>query len=378
MGVEMSTLKLIGRLAVIALAAVMALDVPAVQPDFDGDGKADLLWQRFGSEDRAIWLMNGTVPTSMAPLLPPFPTEPIGVGWHVTDLNGDGMDDLIVHAGYSWTSSARLMQGTTQVASVVLRIGAAYPTHVGDFNGDGKGDLLWYDPPTGTTALWLMDGFNATATAWLLVHPHWRVADVADFNGDGMSDLLWRNGSTGETAIWLMNGTTFVSGAIVLSYPSWAARPAGDLDGDGKADLMWRNDTTGETALWLMNGASMAAGAIVVADLDWSVSHIADLNGDGRSDLVWQKLGSVGGFVDVVATHAWLMNGLAMTAGGPLPVSDRLSSVVGDFDGDGRDDLIDFWYDADTEFWLYKLWLMDALSIKASAPLMWTNDWYLP
>jgi hypothetical protein len=171
-----------------------------------------------------------------------------------------------------------------------------------------------------------------------------------------------------------MNGTTFVSGAIVLSYPSWIATNVGDFDGDGKDDLVWSNGATGETALWLMNGTSMKAGAIVVAEPGWFVSHVADLDGDGRSDLVWEKYAAE----YPITTHAWLMNGLAMTAGGPLPVSDVLSTVVGDFDGDGRDDLIDLRIDGDTGFGIFTLWLMDGLSIKVSAPLLRTDEWYLP
>jgi hypothetical protein len=55
-----------------------------------------------------------------------------------------------------------------------------------------------------------------------------------------------------------------------------------------------------------------------------------------------------------------------------------LSTVVGDFDGDGRDDLIDLRIDGDTGFGIFTLWLMDGLSIKVSAPLLRTDEWYLP
>src|SRR5882672_9635573 len=65
----------------------------AFAADFNGDGKADILWRQNGTGSTSIWLMDGGTIQSTAG------------GWNVTT-------DWVVQA-------------------------------VGDFNGDGKADILW-------------------------------------------------------------------------------------------------------------------------------------------------------------------------------------------------------------------------------------------
>ena len=80
--------------------------------DFDGDGKADILWQNNNGQ-AAVWLMDGfTVKSGSDVGFNP------GAAWHV------------------------------QAA--------------GDFNGDGKADILWQNAD-GTPAIWLMNGTSLIA-----------------------------------------------------------------------------------------------------------------------------------------------------------------------------------------------------------------------
>jgi hypothetical protein len=82
--------------------------------DFNGDGKADILWQN-DSGQAAVWLMNG--------------------------LN--------------------ILSG----ANVGSNPGAAWQVHgAADFNGDGKADIEWQNTD-GTPAVWLMDATNVVAGA---------------------------------------------------------------------------------------------------------------------------------------------------------------------------------------------------------------------
>ena len=63
----------------------------SVRRDFNGDGKADILWQNT-SGTPAIWAMNGTNSPVGAALPNPGPT------WHATatgDFNGDGKSDIL-------------------------------------------------------------------------------------------------------------------------------------------------------------------------------------------------------------------------------------------------------------------------------------------
>ena len=84
-----------------------------MKSDFNGDGKADVLWQNT-SGSRALWLMNGTT-SAAACFLPSVATS-----WSIVgsgDFNGDGQMDIL----WQNSSGARaiwLMTGTTYSSSV--------------------------------------------------------------------------------------------------------------------------------------------------------------------------------------------------------------------------------------------------------------------
>ena len=139
----------------------------AAAPDFNHDGKADILWRdQFGVIN--IWEMNNG-----AILKTP----------------------KAIALSRQWT-----IVGT------------------GDFNGDGFTDILLHDSLTGAVAIWLMNnGVMVSTAGGQKVAQDWSVIGTGDFNGDRKSDILWRNSRTGAVAVWLMNG-----GAILASGSSYA------------------------------------------------------------------------------------------------------------------------------------------------------------
>src|SRR6266705_1945401 len=162
-----------------------------------------------------------------------------------------------------------------------------------------------------------------------------------DFDGDCKSDVLWRNSATGQDYLWLMNGLTIATGGFLTQVgdPAWQIQGVGDFDGDGKADILWRNALTGETYIWLMNGLSTASqGSVALVDpaLGWQVQGVGDFDGDGRADILWRN-SSTG------ENYLYAMNGLTIASEGYLrTVADQAWQVkgVGDFDGDGKADIL--------------------------------------
>jgi hypothetical protein len=143
--------------------------------DFNGDGKADILWQHT-SGARAIWLMNGTT-----------------------------------------------LQSTVRLATVATSWSIAGSS---DFNGDGKADILWQNNSTGQRLIWIMNGTTHTSNVSLAsVATSWSMAGSSDFNRDGKADILWQNTSTGQRVIWIMNGTTHTSNvSLGFVATSWKIR----------------------------------------------------------------------------------------------------------------------------------------------------------
>jgi FG-GAP-like repeat len=237
------------------------------QRDFNGDGKADVLWSN-ANGDTAIWLMDGTQVSS---------TPGLGFvcnGWSIVgtgDFNGDGYGDILWR-NTNGDTAIWLMTGTPMQVSVLSATDLGFvPTswsvaQTGDFDGDGKADILWHNS-NGDTAIWLMTASGTqmqvlSATDLGFVPQSWKIAGTGDFNGDGISDILWHN-TNGDTSIWLMtsNGTQVqVLSAADLGFvpASWDVAGTGDFNGNGMSDILWRN-ANGDTSIWLMNGAQVSS-----------------------------------------------------------------------------------------------------------------------
>jgi hypothetical protein len=250
--------------AAIASAAPLPTAAPGWElvctGDFNGDGREDLLWQNSVAPTQFwIYLMNGSAVIGSGGVT----TAADYSARFCTDFDGDGKADILFEhpSGARWIYR---MDGTAlQGAGAVPTAAAGWAlVGVGDFNGDGKADLLWKNTAS-TTQFWiyLLDGSAVIGGGGLTVASGFVPTRTCDFNGDGKADILWENG--GARWMFFMNGAS-VQGfaAAPVAAPGWNIVGSGDFNGDGFADLLWQNGND-QTQYWiyLLDGASVVGQA---------------------------------------------------------------------------------------------------------------------
>jgi hypothetical protein len=285
--------------------------------DFFGIGKSGILWQATSGEV-AIWEMNGTtiLNPSSAYVSTVSPSTWAIVGQ--CDFNGDGKADLL------WRNTSGVvaiweMNGTTILNPSSAYVSTVSPSTwaikgVGDFFGTGYCGILWQDT-SGDIAIWEMNGttiLNPSSAYVATVSPSsWAIKGVGDFFGIGKAGILWQD-TSGDIAIWEMNGTTILnpSSAYVstVSPSTWAIKGVGDFFGIGKSGILWQA-TSGEVAIWEMNGTTISnpssAYVATVLPSTWSIVQTGDFFGIGKSGILWQ---ATSGEVAI-----WEMNGTTIS-----------------------------------------------------------------
>jgi hypothetical protein len=202
----------------------------------------------------------------------------------------------------------------------LMRRANAPPQHqlfTGDVNGDGRTDAFFYYGANGDEWVGLSDGTQLTWSKAGNISGFGNLLDgshqlfTGDFNGDGETDLafyyngddsVWLGTSSGTAFIWAQISTTTLGNWLDGQHRVHVA----DYNGDGKADFSVYDNATGTNGtIWI----GLSTG----------------------TSLTWSTAAAVGGFGNLLdGAHAF---------------------VDGDFDGDGKEDLL-FYYNGDGSLWL--------------------------
>ncbi len=265
--------------------------------DFNGDGYADMLWFNSSTREIAIWSMQGFSRIGASAI-----QNTVNPAWDVVDTgdyDANGRTDILFRRISTGDLAVWSMDGLSRATSAISTSsggGIASSTSIagsGDLNGDGMDDIILHDV-NGDVSVAFMESGLALGTQQVIqrgVNPDWTIAGMGDFDGDLDGDILWRNTSTGLVAVWLMDGATRTLGAVVQETvdSNWTLATTGDFDGNGTTDILWRH-TDGRVANWLMNGTSRLGSGIINADSplsdNWEIADATDFDGNGSDDIL--------------------------------------------------------------------------------------------
>jgi hypothetical protein len=311
--------------------------------DFRGDGKADLvLASNQGATSVTVLLGNGNGTFATAPTAPTTNLAPDEI--MAADFNGDGKPDLVVASSGGIVVLLGNGDGTFRAGPTLNNTGAGDPIAVGDFNGDGKPDIaastvygvdIFFGNGNGTfkaakqvVNLGTSDTIESMVAGDFVPGSGLDLAVVAHTPQNSVVRVLLNNG----------NGT-FTKGQTINVGTEARGLATADLNGDGKPDLVTTSFINGSgnynVEVLLGNGNGTFRAPIITNPGGRSTSVVAgDFNGDGKQDLLLTDY-----FDNTVTVLPGNGNG---TFGTPKvfqfhnSVQEVETPAVGDFFGDGK------------------------------------------
>lgn len=212
----------------------------------------------------------------------------------------------------------------------------------GDLDGNGRGDLVISDG-SGVLSLLSMNGHELLSSESLFGGEPvslFRLAAATDLNADGLEDLVFEyNGQHDAVFSGDELGTVTLFGG---STAPWHAVAGGDLNADGIGDLIFQYAETGVYSASFMNGTNVASADYLWNGEDispWRVVGGGDFDGDGKADLVLRDgtnhIYSLAYFENFTQRDASYV-----TIGNNTDLAPWVLESVSDLDGNGISDLI--------------------------------------
>jgi hypothetical protein len=285
----------------------------------------------------------------------------------IGDMDGDGKTDIVTTDASANTvyvlrnvSSGGTMTSSSFSTAVGFTTGSSPGfVRLGDIDGDGKLDIVVSNGGASTISVFrntsssgsITSGSFAAKVDFTMAGTPANMA-IADLDGDGKQDIsVCNNGTT----ISVLRNTSSPGSITMATRADFTAGnsniglTAADLDGDGKIDLACANNfasgSSGITVLRNTTSGTISFASGVTFSGPWSQTDVItlDIDGDGKLDLaavghlglsVWQN----------TATSGVINSGSFGTRVDYTSFGNARTIASGDFDGDGRPDLVGTYY----------------------------------
>ncbi|QDZ01042.2 calcium-binding protein [Nitratireductor mangrovi] len=198
----------------------------------------DILWQNIADQSLVLWQQNGATTVSMD-ILPSVSDHEVAV---VGDFDGDGRADPYLRDQAVGTNKV-LLSSTGAIANSASASSVADARAATDLNGDGMDDVIYFINTNANLLTFQMNGASVAGTSSFASGYDTADTLLAAFDGTGSRSFnsLWVDDSVNQ-----FNLTSYTDGARAIqdTFTVNAGNEflsKGDYDGDGGPDFLFRD-----------------------------------------------------------------------------------------------------------------------------------------